>query len=249
MLRAEEVTVALGFEDVFLAVEEDEIDADLALDVLHRMGQFHEQGDAGAAVVGAEERLLPVARVGFLVGDRPGVVVRADQDPPLPLGEPGDDHVGHFGRLLPAVLLRLETLVGHLGAFGLEVLLHQLLLAFHAVGAADARADAADIFEVAHRPLGVEGDRQRWQAPRDRRRTRCSSGGPHGTTRYGFVHDQAADKEEDGGQANAAGQGGVTGRQPKDFRHAGSPPGEIGNHAAIIAGRRKRRETGFGRLG
>jgi hypothetical protein len=44
--------------------------------------QFQEQGNAGAAVVGTDERLVPIPLVVFLVGDRAGVVVRADDDAP-----------------------------------------------------------------------------------------------------------------------------------------------------------------------
>ena len=156
--RAEEVVVGAGIEDKFLAVEEHEIDSDLGGQVPHVPAQLHEQGNAGAAVVGTDEWLVPIPRVVLLVGDGAGVVVRAEDDPPLAGGVPGDDQVGHLGRLAAADLAEGELLVLNLGAQILEVLLDQLLLFPHPFRAADTGADRADRFEVAHGPLGIEGD-------------------------------------------------------------------------------------------
>src|SRR5262249_14651529 len=60
-----------------------------------------------------------------------------------------------------APLAGREALQGDLAALGLEVLLQQLLLLFHAVGAADARADLADRFQVADGPGRVKRERRR----------------------------------------------------------------------------------------
>jgi hypothetical protein len=76
VLRSEEVLIAL-VKDVLLAIEEDKIHADGRVDFLEVVGKLHEQGNTTAAVVGADERFRPLARVGFLIGQRSCVVVRA----------------------------------------------------------------------------------------------------------------------------------------------------------------------------
>ena len=59
----------------------------------------------------------------------------------------------------------------HLGAESLEMLLDQLLLPAHAVGAADPRTDVADGLEITAGPLAVEIDRLTWSL--DRQPIRC----------------------------------------------------------------------------
>src|SRR5262249_54054808 len=83
-------------------------------------------------------------------------IVGTENDPPLPLRMPGNDEISHFDRLAPALLAGGEFLQAHFSAVRLEVLAEQLLFLRHSFPAADARADLSDLFEVAHRPLGVE---------------------------------------------------------------------------------------------
>ena len=52
------------------------------------VGQLHEQGHAGAAVIGADEWLMPLADILFLVGNGTRIVVGTENDPPGPLGMP-----------------------------------------------------------------------------------------------------------------------------------------------------------------
>src|SRR5438067_1987839 len=75
---------------------------------------------------------------------------------PLPVGIPRDDHVGHLDRAALALLPGREPLEGDLIGQFVEMLFDEVLLAFHAVAAANPRADAADVFQVAQGPLGVE---------------------------------------------------------------------------------------------
>src|SRR5262249_44280653 len=103
-------------------VEEDEVDADRRLEALHMVGQLHEQRHARAAVVGADEWLAPLALVGLLIGDRPRVIVRAEDDASLPLRVPADDEVGHRHRLALAALSSGELLPLDLAAKAAEVL-------------------------------------------------------------------------------------------------------------------------------
>ena len=69
-----------------------------------------------------------------------------------------DDHVGHRHRLALARLLAVELLQFDLGAEFLEVLLDDVLLFGHLLGAADARAEGAEIFQILHGPFAVEWD-------------------------------------------------------------------------------------------
>ncbi len=150
MLRAEKIFVVpwLGIKDIFLAVEEDEIHAHLGFEILHLVGQLHQESDSGAAVISAQERLVPFPAVGFLIGDRPGVVMRANNDPALAVGMPTHDHVGHVHGPRLTLLPNGEVLHLDLAAQGFKMFLEQLLLPLHAVGAADARTDLADVFKV-----------------------------------------------------------------------------------------------------
>ena len=156
---AEEVFVAAKLarlEDVFFAVEEHEIDADFALEPLHVVAEFHHHGHAAGTVVCTHKRLRPVAAILLLIGNGSRVVVGANQDAAFLLGMPRDHEVRHVGVGFAAHLPGLELLSRHRRAQILEVLLDDLLLLLHAVGAADARADVAELLEVLERPLGVE---------------------------------------------------------------------------------------------
>src|SRR5262245_23651686 len=123
------------------------------------VGQLHEQGNAGAAVIGAGEWLGPSARIWLLVGNWPRIVVRAKDHAALAVRIPGRDQVGHFDRLLLAELAGREGLELDLCATSFEMFLHEVLLPLHAVCAADSRADLADCLQVTHGSLLVEGDR------------------------------------------------------------------------------------------
>ncbi len=160
MLGAKKIVV-VPVEDIFLAIEKDEIDADIGLEILHRMGQLHHEGHAGAAVVGADEFIMPLAAIRFLVGNWPGVVMRAKDDALFPVGKPGDDHVGHGDIAVLAALLSRESLVRNFAAQLFEVFLQEFLLFSHTVGAADPRADFAEILQVANCPLAIKGRRLR----------------------------------------------------------------------------------------
>ena len=158
MLRAEKIFVVpwLRIKDIFLAVEEDEIHAHLGFEILHLVGQFHQESNAGAAVVGAQERLVPFTAVGFLIGDRPGVVMRANNDPALAVGMPTHDQVGHVHRPRLTLLPNGEVLHLDLAAQGFKMFLEQPLLLLHPIGAANARADLADVFEIPHGPGAIK---------------------------------------------------------------------------------------------
>src|SRR5262249_31467178 len=121
MTRAEEVIIVLVVDEL-LAVEKDEVDADRRFEALHMVGQLHEQRHARAAVVGADERLTPLALVGLLIGDRPRVVVRAEDDATLPLRVPADNEIGHRPGLALAALSGGELLPLDLAAKAGEVL-------------------------------------------------------------------------------------------------------------------------------
>ena len=83
LFRAEEVFAhsRVIAENQLLAVEQDQVDAPLRLQVLEVIGDFHEEGDPRCSVVGTHEREIMAIRVDFLVGVRPGIVVGADHDP------------------------------------------------------------------------------------------------------------------------------------------------------------------------
>src|SRR5262249_55327064 len=140
-----------------VAVEDDKIDADLDVELCDVMGLFHEEGHAGAAVVGADKGISPLIAVRFLIGNGPGVVMRAKNDAASSVRPERDDHVRHLDRVFLTVLLSLEARKLDLAPFVLEVFLEQFLLGLHALATADAWADLADLLEIDHRPLAVKG--------------------------------------------------------------------------------------------
>ena len=90
LLRAEEVFAHARIiaEDQLLAVEQDQVDAPLRVQVREVIGDFHEERDTRGSVVGTHEREIMAIRVNFLVGVRPGIVVSADHDPLETIGFP-----------------------------------------------------------------------------------------------------------------------------------------------------------------
>ncbi|MEI6635529.1 MAG: hypothetical protein WCO99_03090, partial [Planctomycetota bacterium] len=77
-------------------LDEDEVDAHGRGEVGHRDGEFHQQGHATRAVVGAHERALGIDRVS--IGKWPRVVVGSDEHAIDPIGMPGDHEVFHVHR-------------------------------------------------------------------------------------------------------------------------------------------------------
>src|SRR5436190_22727831 len=120
--------------------------------------QLHEQGYAAAAIVGAHERIAPIAAIVLLVSDRSCIVMRTQDHSPFALGIEGDDDIGHLDWLPLALLPRLKALELNLARKAFEVFLDQFLLLGHTGRAADPWADLADFLQIAHGTLGVDGE-------------------------------------------------------------------------------------------
>ena len=115
MLGTEKVRVTVAIHQLF-AVEEDEIDAAGRFDPAEMVSQFHEEGHAAGAVVGAEKRRLAgELRVRIAVGVRAGIVMTRQQHPLFRLGIPRDDHVTHPHGIARLGMRRVERLEFHLG--------------------------------------------------------------------------------------------------------------------------------------
>ena len=78
--------------DVAVVLGVDEQQPDPRFQVLGKnAGEFQENGDSRRPVVRSGDRDLPLGRVGILVGDEAGVVVRAQNDPRAAFAAPPDD--------------------------------------------------------------------------------------------------------------------------------------------------------------
>ena len=143
--------------DELLAVEQDEVDADLRLQVLHVVAEFHQEGDGRRPVVGADERLASSpgrsspgrrsagcrsARTRSPGSCSPGATRRSC----WPSGRP----CAWLG-CLPSNFWNVD-----LGPELLEVLLEEFLLLRHPLRAADPRADVAEGGQVGDGPVAVE---------------------------------------------------------------------------------------------
>ena len=107
------------------------------------MPQLHQQGHAARAVVCADKHALAaIHRVGIAIGQRPRVVMGAQQNALFLFRVPLDDRVDHLHFLAAARIRSHELLKPHLAAELGEVLPHQPKLLPHAGRAANPRADA-----------------------------------------------------------------------------------------------------------
>ena len=127
---ADEIGITVVVVDQFFAIEEHEVDAVFRIQIGHQVGELHEDRGAAAAVVRAEEHaLLPLDGIGIAIGERAGVVVRAEQDAIFSLRMPADDHVGHRHLVAAERILGLEFLQRHFAAELLEMLLQAVAAA------------------------------------------------------------------------------------------------------------------------
>ena len=97
----------------------------MGLQIREMIGDFHENGDARAGIVGTDKRQIMALLQDFLVGVWPCIVVGADHNPLANLGFPRPDQVHHDESFAGQGVHRPKRLPSNLGPHFGEVLSDQ----------------------------------------------------------------------------------------------------------------------------
>jgi hypothetical protein len=204
VFAAEEVRVAIAVVNELLGIEEDEIDAVLALKRLHIMGELAKQSGPAGAVVGPNEYALGVDAV--LIGERAGVVMGAKEDALGTFGMPLDDQVGEIDARAVERMPGRKLLADDAAAELFEMSGDVFLLPAHAFRAGDARANCTDVLQVSVRTLSVDGNVGKRQLRIDRP-LRQRAVVPRGQSHQPHADSGQQEAVEPGNAAPAAGRG------------------------------------------